>query len=209
VRQDRYRSLGPQCRSGCCVHVEQQCDQRRPVHWCQLTGADVIGQRAAVGGRYTNLCAMSISSERLARPDAIELISDSTGPGVAALRSEAISLRSRLQRIAVEFADDDTVTPAQFRAITSRLRARLDALEAHIADAGRVSVLGPFITAASEDRQAAIERVRGVWDAMLEQGTDRCRAVIDTLMTITLHSPGPGARRFDPATIEIVPKEQW
>jgi site-specific DNA recombinase len=152
---------------------------------------------------------MSISSERLARADAIELISDSTGPGVAALRSEVISLRSRLQRIAVEFADDDTVTPAQFRAITSRLRTRLDALEAHIADAGRVSVLGPFITAASEDRQAAIERVRGVWDAMLEQGTDRCRAVIDTLMTITLHSPGPGARRFDPATIEIVPKEQW
>jgi hypothetical protein len=32
------------------------------------------------------------------------------------------------QSIAVEFADDDTVTPAQFRAITTRLRTRLDAL---------------------------------------------------------------------------------
>ena len=101
------------------------------------------------------------------------------------------------------------MTPAQFRAITSRLRARLDALEAHIADAGRISVLGAFITAASEDRNAAVERVRSVWEAMLNQGTDRCRAVIDTLMTITLHSPGPGARRFDPTTIEIIPKKQW
>jgi site-specific DNA recombinase len=70
-------------------------------------------------------------------------------------------------------------------------------------------VLGAFITSASEDRQAAVERVRGVWDAMLDQGTDRCRAVINSLMTITLHPPGPGARRFDPATIEIVPKKQW
>jgi hypothetical protein len=33
---------------------------------------------------------------------------------------------------------------------------------------------------------------------MLDQGTDPCRAVIDSLITITLHSPGPGARRFDP-----------
>jgi hypothetical protein len=91
----------------------------------------------------------------------------------------------------------------------SRSHCAAVVLEAHIADAGRVSVLGPFITAASEDRQAAAERVRSVWGAMLDQGTDRCRAVIDTLMTITLHSPGPGARRFDPTTIEIVPKKQW
>ena len=160
-------------------------------------------------GDHADAYVCAIVVERLARPDAIELIFDGTRPDVAALRSEAISLRSRLQSIAVEFADDDTVTPAQFRAITLRLRSRLDALEAQIADAGRVSVLGPFITAASEDRQAAAERVRGVWEAMLDQGTDRCRAVIDALMTITLHSPGPGARRFDPATIEIIPKKQW
>jgi hypothetical protein len=112
-------------------------------------------------------------------------------------------LRSRLQTAAVEFADDDTVTPAQFRAITTRLRTRLDAVEAKLADAGRVSVLGPFIGDAGEDRDVAIKRVRGVWDAMLAEGTDRCRAVVDALMLVTLYSPGPGARKFDPDTVGI------
>lgn len=37
-----------------------------------------------------------------------------------------------------------------------------------------------------------------------ELDLSRQRAVIKTLMTITLHSPGRGARRaFDPATVQI------
>lgn len=38
---------------------------------------------------------------------------------------------------------------------------------------------------------------------MLVEGTDRCRAVVDALMSVTLHPPGPGARKFDPDTVGI------
>jgi hypothetical protein len=39
---------------------------------------------------------------------------------------------------------------------------------------------------------------------MAGTGPVRKRAVIKTLMTITLHSPGMGTRRaFDPATVQV------
>jgi site-specific DNA recombinase len=174
----------------------------RTYHTYRCRAAGHVARR----GDHVDEYVSAIVVERLARPDAADLVTDNTRPDVPALRVEAVSLRSRLQTAAVEFADDDTVTPAQFRAITTRLRTRLDAVEAKLADAGRVSVLGPFIGDAGEDRDAAMDRVRGVWDAMLAEGTDRCRAVVDTLMSVTLHPPGPGARKFDPATVCIQPK---
>ena len=47
----------------------------------------------------------------------------------------------------------------------------------------------------------AAENAAEVWE-MLD--LSRKRAVIKTLMSVTLHSPGRGARRpFDPATVKV------
>jgi site-specific DNA recombinase len=54
-----------------------------------------------------------------------------------------------------------------------------------------VSVLGGLV---------GVDDVRAVWDGL---ELDRRRAVIDALMTITLDSPGRGARVFDPDTVQI------
>ena len=35
---------------------------------------------------------------------------------------------------------------------------------------------------------------------------ERQRAVVEALMTVTLHSPGRGRRNFDPDTVEITPR---
>ncbi|MGH3548914.1 MAG: recombinase family protein [Pseudonocardiaceae bacterium] len=159
-------------------------------------------------GDHVDDYVSSIVINRLAGPEAVDLITTNDGGSdVGLLRAEALSLRSRMKSATLEFANDDTVTPAQLRAITSRLKERLNAVEEQLADAGRVSVLGPLVAAATEDQATgAVERVREVWDSWLEEGTDRCRAVIDMLMSITLQPPGSGCRKFDPNTVEIVPK---
>jgi len=51
----------------------------------------------------------------------------------------------------------------------------------------------------------AAENAAGVWE-MLD--ISRKRAVIKTLMAVTLHSPGRGPRRpFDPTTVQVTWKK--
>lgn len=131
---------------------------------------------------------------RLARPDAAALLADRRKPDTADLSSRRAALQKRLDQVAVEFADGD-LTASQLRAITERLRSQIAELDAQLADAGRVSVLGPLIGA--KDLPAA-------WEAL---GTDRQRVVIDALVEVTLFPPGRGARNFRPETVRIVPRE--
>ena len=128
--------------------------------------------------------------ERLSRPDAVDLLPRESGPDVAALRDRASALRVRLEQIAVEFAADLTVTPAMVRTMTARTREELARAEAELAAAGRTSVLAPLVT--GDDVEAVADMETAVR-----------RQVIAALMAITLHPTGRGARRFDPATIEI------
>ncbi|MBZ2195967.1 recombinase family protein [Occultella gossypii] len=127
---------------------------------------------------------------RLSQPDAAELLVDHTKPDASALRAEARALRARLESVAIDFADG-AVTSAQLRTITARLTDRLAAIDADMADAGRVDKLGPLVGA---------EDVAAAWEAM---ETDRRRVVIDALMTVTLHPPGRGTRTFRPESVGI------
>lgn len=127
---------------------------------------------------------------RLQRPDARDLLTDTTRPDVDALREEAVTLRSRLDWLALDFADG-TLTGSQLRAATGRLREQLAAVEAEMADAGRVDALGPLVLA---------EDVTATWEALT---VSRRRVVIDVLMVVTLHPPGRGVRTFRPETVGI------
>jgi DNA invertase Pin-like site-specific DNA recombinase len=130
--------------------------------------------------------------ERLSRPDASGLLADETRPDVGKMREEAVALRTRLDALAVDFADG-SLTASQLRAATERLREKLADVEARMADAGRVDLLGPLVTA---------DDVRVAWDDL---STARRRAVVDLLMTVQLRAPGRGTRTFRPETVEI----QW
>jgi site-specific DNA recombinase len=131
---------------------------------------------------------------RLSRADARDLLTapDIARPDVPALREEAMALRARLDTVAAEFADDPAITPGQLRTITTRLRDRLAEVETELADAGRVDTLSPLLDADEPGK---------AWDAM---GTERRRAVIDTLFTeVRLLLPGRGTRTFRPETVEV------
>lgn len=127
---------------------------------------------------------------RLSQDDARALLVSHNRPDAAALTDEASGLRARLDTLAVEFADG-SLTSAQLRTATERLRAKLADVEGRIADAGKVSTLGPLVDAPD---------VAGAWKAL---PLDQQRTVVDTLMTVALDRPGRGARRFDPESVEI------
>lgn len=80
------------------------------------------------------------------------------------------------------------------RTRSAALRERLSAIENTLADAGRVSASAPLVVASD---------VTAAWAGM---DLDVRREVVDTLMSVTVLSPGRGAhaRRFDPGTVKII-----
>ena len=127
---------------------------------------------------------------RLQRPDAAELLVNHARPDAGKLREEAVAIRTRIDTAAGDHAAD-VITRSQFLVMNQRLRERLVAVEADLADAGRVDLLGPLVRA---------EDVASVWGALT---ASRKRSVIFLLMTIHLDGPGRGARTFRPETVRI------
>ena len=129
---------------------------------------------------------------RLSRDDAADLVADTQGgPDVVALREEAAAIRRNLEEMAADRALG-LITRPQMLAATERANVRLDEIGAELDHAARENVLAPLIAA---------ENAASVWETL---DISRKRAVIKTLMSITLHSPGRGARRpFDPATVKV------
>lgn len=135
---------------------------------------------------------------RLSRPDAAELLAQASGPDVGAMHSEAAGLQDRLAQLATAFAEG-AITAGQLREGSTVLRAKLAAVEADIAEASRGSVLAGL---------AGVPDVAAAWEAL---DLDRRRAVIDALLSITIHRtkkgrpPGwkPGDSYFNPETIQI------
>lgn len=127
---------------------------------------------------------------RLARTDASDMLAqqdDGTGAAV-----ELSKTRARLRSVAVDFADGD-LDADQLRAITSRLRDRIAALEAALPPRARPLAL--------DDLAAAGERASGVWEAL--PIADR-RAVLDTLAVVTLLPSGRVGRMFRPELVDLV-----
>jgi hypothetical protein len=127
---------------------------------------------------------------RLSRDDAADLLTDDKRPDIAALRTERAALTLRLDQGATAFADGE-LTASQLRTLTGRLKSKIAAVELEMADAGRVNVLGPLVSA---------KNVRKAWEAL---GTERQRKIIDFLMIIRIMPPGRGKRIFDPETVVI------
>ncbi|PPG35035.1 hypothetical protein C5E10_05385 [Pseudoclavibacter sp. RFBG4] len=128
--------------------------------------------------------------ERLSRPDAAVLLRPDDSPDLDALRSEAAGLRSRLDSLAVDFADG-ALTSSQLRAATARIRSRLEEVERPLAAAIGGDMLSDLLGA---------DDVTAAWEALSQ---DRQRAVIAALARVRIKPAGQGARRFDPATVGI------
>lgn len=129
---------------------------------------------------------------RLSQPDARELLAAPSATGGAAKAiAEAELLRTRLSEAAEAYAAG-VLTLAQLETVTRTLRPKITAAESMAADAGRVRVLDPLLTRDTED-------------AWLNLTPEQRRAVVDLLVTVTLHRSAVRGRYRNPETIEI----QW
>jgi DNA invertase Pin-like site-specific DNA recombinase len=134
---------------------------------------------------------------RLSRADAAGLVAvEETGVDVAALREEAAAIRRNLEDMAGDCALG-RISRAQMLSATGKGNARLEEIGAELDHASRENVLAPLVAA---------ENAAKAWDDL---DLSRKRAVIKTLLSITLHSPGRGARRpFDPATVTVTWRQE-
>ncbi|MEV7684527.1 recombinase family protein [Streptomyces bungoensis] len=136
---------------------------------------------------------LGLVPQLLAREDAGNLLLDDERPDVEELTAKAAALRARLQVMTDAFAEDDEADVLEFRRAVRRVKERLGEIEQQMTSPARAAALGDVVS--SDDPVAA-------WAAL---PLDRKRAIIDMLMTITIHKDKPG-RGFDPETIKIVPK---
>jgi site-specific DNA recombinase len=129
---------------------------------------------------------------RMCREDAAGLLAvPDAGIDVAALREEASAIRRNLEEMAADRAMG-LISRSQMLAATERGTIRQDQIAVLIAEVSRENVLASLVAASD---------VAAEW-AQMDQS--RQRAVIKTLMIITLYSPGRGARRdFDPTTVKV------
>ena len=128
---------------------------------------------------------------RLGAPDARALFTRPDRRDAAAgLRDEENGLRVRLDGLAEAYAAGE-VDRAQLRAGTGRLRARLAVVIGRLADLAVTPVVASLLDC---------DDVGGAWDGL---DLDRRRAVVDTLIGVRLHSPGQGARTFNPETVGV------
>lgn len=134
---------------------------------------------------------------RLSAPDAADLVAvPNGGPDMAGLREEAAAIRANLEEMARDRALG-LMTRAQMVAGTEAANIRLAEIGQELEEAARENVLTPLVAA---------ENAAGVWESL---DLSRKRAIIKTLMSITVLSPGKGARRaFDPATVQITWHQQ-
>jgi DNA invertase Pin-like site-specific DNA recombinase len=151
------------------------------------TSGHVARQAAPVEDFITRLV-----TARLSRPDAADLlVTADGGPDVAALREEAAAIRQNMDEMAADRALG-LITRTQMLAATERANSRLTEIGSSLEHAARENVLTPLV---------ATQNAAAVW---ADLDLSRKRAVIKTLMSITLLSPGQGARgAFDPNTVQI------
>ena len=126
---------------------------------------------------------------RLRRPDLADLLAPEA-PDVGPLRSEAATLRLRLDQQATDYADG-LLTARQLHLATERVTEKLTRVEQALADAGRGSRLAPLLGAPDPGQ------------AWLDADLPTRQQVLDTLATVKVLPGTRGRAPFDPASVEV------
>ena len=130
--------------------------------------------------------------ERLARPDAVDLLRRDEPASSVAARAEVEMLLSRLEVAAADYADD-TITRDQLHTITARVRPQIEAAKRRVPPPQpSVEVLSSLV-----GTKAAF---RSRWD---ELGIDARRQVVALLMSVTVNVTRRGYGAFDPDAVSI------
>jgi DNA invertase Pin-like site-specific DNA recombinase len=162
---------------------------RRPVYICKKRGCGKVRRSVA----DVDAWAIEHAIQRLSHSDPADLLGRGTDVNVGEMNDQANAYRSRLDELASLFAAG-TITGSQLATGTADLKGRIAELEREMLNATKSRVLEGLIGVADvRERLAALP-------------IDRQRAVIDRLVSVTIH-PGQKARGpFDGSLVVITPK---
>lgn len=161
------------CKDGTTVNIARLGSTKRQIAYSCSRSRHMM--KDAVG---TEAYVCTVVSERLRQPD-IRALATRPGVDTSGLHAELTALRGRLDSLAGLFADG-SIDARQMRGGSERLRARVTAVEAQLADAMSGSVLAG-IADADDPGQA--------WQ---DSPLDRQRAVLKALARVTLHKSARG-----------------
>ncbi len=178
-------ACGDTVRSGS-VASNRATGTRRTIYRCRQTGVGHVARTA----EPVDQLVTEVILGRLSRPDAADLFAGGSGPDVAALEEQARGLRARLDGLAELYADG-VLTDEQLATATTRLRTRLDDVEATVRAQRRHPVTR---------RLAEAGDVRKAWDDWTV--TER-REVVELLVDVCLRPTGRRGNVFDPESVEI------
>lgn len=170
------------CHCGSRVHVSYSQHKRR-VYQCQKSA------HLSRSAEPIDELIEAVLVARLRREDLADLLAGEA-PDVAPLRSEAATLRLRLDQATTDYADG-MLTARQLHVATERLTARLAGVEQALADAGRGSRLAPLLAAADPGQ------------AWLDADLPTRQNVLGTLAVVTLLPSSRGRAPFDPESVRI------
>jgi site-specific DNA recombinase len=167
----------------------------KPVYVCR-SGKHVVRDAAEC-----DQLVEAVILERLRRPDARDLLTPAgTQADTTALHLRDAALAERLVELGRLYGDGAIDAP-QLQAATASIRTQREQITAELAAASRGSVLAGVADAPDP---------AAVWQRL---DLSRRRAIIDTLVTVTIlparkgRRPGwqPGERYFDPRTVRVEP----
>lgn len=160
-------------------------EPRGPLYYCE-TRRHVARRAEAI-----DELVQGVIVARLALADAWEAFARDDGKDRAkALRTEERGLRTRLDGLAEAYAVGDIDRQA-LRAGTRRIQSRLEKIAPELTALATTPDIAPLLT--SDDVAAA-------WDLL---DIERRRAVIETLVDVTIQPAGRGARSFKPEHVQI------
>jgi site-specific DNA recombinase len=143
------------------------------------------GPHVAFSAEAADKWVVNAIVDRFSRDDAAGIV---TAPGsdidVTALRDQSMSIRRNLDELAADMVTG-IISRSAMIAATERGNARLAEIDAQVAEASREHVAAELIT--SDD-------VLADWDKL---DISRQRAIVRSLMTVTLHPAGRGIRHPD------------
>lgn len=169
----------------CGARMYGRSERRRRIYVC--SGAAHLSRKVDTLEAYVESYLLS-RLETGAFADALADTHD--GGRLADLRAEEATLTQRLAALAEAFADG-AITRAQLTGGTARLRGRLDAIAREVPALVSHPALSRLLTAGD---------ARAEWAHL---SVEVRREVVGLLLSVTVFSPGRGARNFDPTTVRV------
>lgn len=158
-------------------------EKRGPIYVCESKAH--LGRKIADIDTYVE----AVIVQRLTRPDARDLFTADDSEQVGDLQRERSGLLARLDDLADAFASGE-ITRRQMTSATAKMNTRVQEIDETL----------PRLASGPLARVLTHDDVEAAWDAL---DVETRREIVSTLVDVTVHRAGRGARYFDPDTVTI------